>query len=79
MSTGLSDWVNLDNIGAFYPFAGAEWLLVLAAVIFWIWWHVKTIRQENQEMEEARKYFRKIGLEKAMDTKGKARLPENRK
>ena len=75
MSTGISDWVNLGEIGAIYPFVGAEWLLVLLAVVFWIWWHVQCIRQENRELEEAAAYYRRIGVEKAMDSKAKPRLP----
>lgn len=76
MSTGLRDWVGLENIGAFYPFQGMEWLLVLAAVIFWIWWHVRCIRDENREMSEAAAHYRRVGVEKCMSADGKPRLPE---
>ena len=77
MSTGISDWVNLGEIGAIYPFVGAEWLLVLLAGIFWIWWHVQCIRQESRDLEEAATYYRRIGVEKAMDRKAKPRLPQD--
>ena len=77
MSTGISDWINLSEIGAIYPFVGAEWLLVLLAVVFWIWWHVQGIRQENRELEEEATYYRRIGVEKAMHRKAKPRLPQD--
>lgn len=77
MSTGLRDWVNLEEIGPIYPFVGIEWLLVIAAVVFWIWWHVRVIRDENQEMEEAVELYRRIGVDKAMHPKGKPQLPDD--
>ncbi|WP_366554410.1 hypothetical protein [Aquibaculum sediminis] len=73
MSTGLRDWVGLDSVGAFYPFQGLEWLLVLAAVIFWIWWHVRCIRDEDKEMTEAAEHYRRHGVEKFMTPDGKPR------
>ena len=57
--------------------SAAEWLLVLLAVVFWIWWHVQGIRQENRELEEEATYYRRIGVEKAMHRKAKPRLPQD--
>lgn len=67
MSTGISSWSNPAEITAIYPFPGSEWLLVIAAFIFWIWWHVKQIRQENRELEEAAEYYRKHGVRGTME------------
>lgn len=76
MWNGLTDWVNLDRIGAMYPFQGFEFWMVIAAVIFWLWWHVRTIADENKEMSEAAEYYRRIGIGRAMSENGKARKPE---
>lgn len=79
MSTGIQDWVNFSEIGAIYPFQGIEVPLVIAAVVFWLWWHVRAIRDEDREMQEAAAYYRRIGLEKVIQPDGKARRvqPEN--
>lgn len=66
MSTGISSWANPESITAIYPFVGTEVILVIAATIFWIWWHIKQIRVENRELEEQAAYYRKIGLHEAM-------------
>lgn len=75
MSTGISSWSNPETIGAMYPFVGTEVLLVIAAAVFWIWWHVKQIRDENRELEEAAAYFRRVGLREVME---RNRAPEAR-
>ena len=53
MSTnGLTTWaVDLKDVGAIYPFQGAEWLFVLLGVAFWIAWHVIQTRQETTIIE----------------------------
>jgi hypothetical protein len=53
MSTnGMTSWaVDLKDVGAIYPFQGAEVLMVIIGLIFWIGWHVYQIRQENAEIE----------------------------
>ncbi len=53
MSTnGLTSWaVNLKDVGAIYPFQGAEWLFVILGVVFWIAWHVIQTRQETETIE----------------------------
>ncbi len=52
MSTnGMTSWaVDLKDIGAIYPFQGAEVLMVIVGLAFWIGWHVKQLRQENEEV-----------------------------
>ena len=52
MSTnGMTSWaVDLKDIGAIYPFQGAEVLMVIIGVAFWIGWHVVQLRQEGTEI-----------------------------
>lgn len=79
MQTGLTDWTQLDKIGAFYPFQGLEWLLVAAAVCFWIWWHYRCIVDENKEMNEAADYYRRHGIANCLTEDGKPRRPAAKK
>ncbi len=53
MSTnGMTSWaVDLKDVGAIYPFQGAEWLFVLLGVVFWLAWHAMQLRQEAVEVE----------------------------
>lgn len=75
MWNGLTDWKNLGDIGAMYPGQGYEWLMVLAAVIFWVWWHARTIRDEDDEMREAAEYYRSVGIDRCISADGKPRKP----
>ena len=52
MSTnGMTSWaVDLKDVGAIYPFQGAEVVMVLIGIAFWIGWHVIQLRQENEEV-----------------------------
>lgn len=76
MWNGVTDWTNLSEINAIYPLQGFEFLMVIAAIVFWIWWHARTIRDEDEEMREAAEYYRRIGIGRAMQADGKARKPE---
>ncbi len=67
MSTGISSWSNPAEITAIYPFPGTEWLLVIAGFVFWIWWHVKQIRDENRALKDAAEHHRRYGLRKTME------------
>lgn len=51
MSTnGITTWaVDLADVGAIYPFQGTEMILVAAGVVFWLYWHIAQIRQENAD------------------------------
>jgi hypothetical protein len=57
MSTiGYSSWaVDLAEVGPVYPFQGAEVLMVVLGVIFWIGWHRIQYVREAEHLEEARK------------------------
>ena len=52
MSTNnMTDWaVDLADVGAVYPFQGAEGLMVILGLVFWIGWHVIQLRQEGREV-----------------------------
>ncbi len=51
MTIGYSSWaVDLKDVGAIYPFQGTETAMVVAAVVFWIVWHIWQIRHENAEL-----------------------------
>lgn len=43
---------NLLEVGPLYPFVGTEMLMFVAAVIFWLWWHVSELRIERREYEQ---------------------------
>ena len=55
MSTnGMTTWaVDLKDIGAIYPFQGAEVVMVIILLVVWIGWHWLQIRQEEQEMADS--------------------------
>jgi hypothetical protein len=67
MSTGISSWSSPELITAIYPFVGTEVLLTIAGVVFWVWWHIKQIKDENRELEEAAIAHREEGIEKVME------------
>ena len=64
MSTGIESWAGeIAEIGAIYPFVGSEFMLAIAGVIFWLWWHVKQAKIEEQQLrEESEKYGNKDTL-----------------
>jgi hypothetical protein len=60
MSTAsFADWNgNMAELGPLYPFAGAEVLLVILALIFWVGWHLIQGRMENRKLEEEARALR---------------------
>ena len=64
MSTGsFENWAgNIADIGPIYPFVGAEWLFVLIGVAYWIVWHVRQIKSENQSLADQEQRIRAGGL-----------------
>ena len=42
---------KLTEYTAIYPFVGTEWVWLIVAVVFWLWWHVKTSAKENEEFD----------------------------
>ncbi len=56
MTGNFTDWNgNMTDIGPLYPFVGAEMLMVLLLVVFWVAWHVIQVRAETRQHDaEAR-------------------------
>ncbi len=54
MSTnGIESWaVDLKDVGAIYPFQGAETFMVIMLLVFWVGWHVLQIRAESRDIEQ---------------------------
>lgn len=70
MSTGnVENWTgNIAEIGAAYPFVGLETPLVIAGLVFWVWWHISQMRSESRELEEeVRKYGNTETMHKVLD------------
>lgn len=77
MSTGVTDWVNLEAIGPLYPFVGTEWLLTIICLVFWVWVHIRSIKDENRDLDEQAEYYRRTGAHKAVLRQVKPRLPDD--
>jgi len=43
-----------EGTGAIYPMAGLEWLWLIIAVVFWLWWHFRTSSGETEEHDRLR-------------------------
>ena len=43
-----------EGTGAISPMAGLEWLWLIIAVVFWLWWHFKTSAAETEEQDRLR-------------------------
>jgi len=70
MSTGnFENWAgNISEIGAVYPFVGSETFLAIAGVVFWLWWHIKQTKMENEDIEKVmKKYGDKETLKRVVD------------
>lgn len=52
-TTPVESWaVDLNTLGPVYPFVGIEGILVIAAFVFWIGWHVIQFSKESKTYEE---------------------------
>jgi hypothetical protein len=59
---------TIADIGPLYPFVGSEMLLVIIAVIFWLWWHVSELRIEKREYDlEVEKFANADETERQLD------------
>ncbi len=76
MSTGnFENWAgNISEIGAVYPFVGSETYLAIAGVVFWLWWHVKQAKMENEENKSS---IEKWGGKEALLRRIEKENPEN--
>lgn len=70
MSTiGYENWaVDLNDVGAIYPFQGAEGVMVLIGVVLWIIWHIVQLKNEAKEIEYEKQHnHRKENIEQSVD------------
>lgn len=50
MATGnVENWLDVDKLGAIYPFVGTEAVLAIVGIVFWVIWHFIQIGKENRE------------------------------
>ena len=68
-TTGYESWaVDLKDVGAIYPFQGAEVLMVLIGVALWIVWHIVQLKNEAEEIEYEKQHnHRKENIEQSVD------------
>ena len=64
-----SDWaVDLAGVGAVYPWQGLELIMVVVAVVFWIYWHIAQIRQENADYaDDVQRHGTPEAIRRALD------------
>ena len=70
MSTiGIDSWaVDLKDVGAIYPFQGAEVLMVIVGMALWIVWHIWQLRNEEEEIKsEMQQNGNKETIERSID------------
>jgi hypothetical protein len=59
MTGNFGNWDgNIADIGPIYPFVGAEWLMVLILLVFWVAWHIVQVRAETRQHEEEARNLR---------------------
>ncbi len=60
--------VDLADVGAIYPWQGAEGIMVLVAVVLWLAWHVWQLKAENKEFsDDMAKYGTADKIRQALD------------
>ena len=52
---------NIVDIGPIYTWVGLEAVMVIAAFVFWIGWHVVQLRQESRRFEAEARALRQSG------------------
>ena len=54
MNTGsIESWAGeIAEIGAIYPFEGAETILWIIGLVLWVTWHYKQLASENKQLAE---------------------------
>ena len=71
MSTGVDSWTGAADLAAIYPFTGLEIVLVIVAVLIWLVWHCWQIKSENKEYDDALRHYNQVGLDAALDHRGR--------
>ena len=62
MATGaVENWLDVDKLGAIYPFAGTEGILAFVGIAFWVVWHIIQIRKEGTEFSNDLENIRSQG------------------
>jgi hypothetical protein len=47
----MTSWaVDLKDVAAVYPFQGTEFIMFIAGLVFWLWWHWAQMRMEANEI-----------------------------
>ena len=68
-TTGIESWaVDLKDVGAIYPFQGAEGIFVIVGVALWIGWHVLQMTAENKDYaDQISKFGDDATIKEALD------------
>ncbi len=74
VGTGLDSFTDPAGITVLYPFPGWEGLFVAVGVLLWIGWHIRQVRAENTEYDEALELYERVGVERAMQFGGSTHL-----
>lgn len=74
VGTGLDSFTDPAGITVLYPFAGWEVLFVVIGVVLWIGWHVRQVREENKDYDDALELYERVGMERAMRFGGSTHL-----
>ena len=74
VGTGLDSFTDPESITVLSPFAGWEGLFVALGVLLWIGWHIRQVRAENKEYDEALHMYERVGVERAMQFGGSTHL-----
>jgi len=72
--TGLDSFTNPADITALYPFPGFEVVFVVVGVLLLLGWHIRQMRDENKEFDEALELYERVGIERAMHFGGVSHL-----
>jgi hypothetical protein len=72
--TGLDSFTNPADITALYPFPGFEVVFVVVGVLLLLGWHIRQMRAENKEYDDALELYEKVGMERVMHFGGVSHL-----
>lgn len=72
--TGLDSFTNPADITALYPFPGFEVVFVVVGVLLLLGWHIRQMRDENKEYDEALDLYERVGMDRAMHFGGISHL-----
>lgn len=67
-TTGIDSWaVDLAEVTTIYPFQGAEVLMVVIGVAFWLIWHVWQVKHENDYLKEKLTHANEDNIRRSID------------